>query len=327
MKILNYEESLASFLEGIHDREVTIVSAFASGTEGVIDLLLARGNRLKLLIGTINSFSSPNFFDHCKNIQNDNLSLFVDFGYQNSIHWKLYLIKPETVVIGSANFTNTGLSMMRDTCVVIENKTLLDSYTKELAKIQSLNNVVNFHGAHFEDYLQKYRENHRRMQAGRVRSVRSGNGNEWLSSEENQLIPLFIWDARHTKNTIEEAHRLLKDDSDEESTSMLRNFFTYCGDEAELPYSQGDLVLCMNSKGSYAEFYSFDRILHKGGVNYIYSHKQKRYPRPFRLSNEIKIEIKKRVGSWYKREITELGRSEIQAVVKIANKALQRTSI
>ncbi|MGD7034919.1 phospholipase D family protein [Methylotuvimicrobium buryatense] len=320
MKILNNEENLASFLEDIREREVTIVSAFASGTESVIDLLLDHGNRLELLIGTINSFSSPDLFDHCKNIANDNFSLFVDFGYQSSIHWKLYLIEPETVIIGSANFTVTGLSLMRDTCVVIENKTLLESYIKELAAIKSSNNVVSCDGAHFEDYLQKYRENHRRMQAGRARSVRAGDGNEWLSAEENQLIPVLIWDSRHTKDTIEEAHKLLKEDSDEEPASMLRDFFTYDCDEADLPYSQGDLVLCMNSKGSYADFYSFDRILHEDGINYIYSYKQKRYTRPFRLSNEIKSEIKNRVGDWYEREITELGRAEIQDVIKSANK-------
>ena len=326
MKILNNEENLASFLEEIREQEVTIVAAFASGTESVVDLLLDHGNRLELFVGTINSFSSPAFFDHCKSIKNDNFSLLVDFRYQNSIHWKLYLIQPETVIIGSANFTNTGLSLVRDTCVVIEDKALLESYMKELTAIKSSNNVVSCDGVHFDSHLQKYRENHRRMQAGRARSVREGDGNEWLSAEENQLLPVFIWDSRHTKDTIEEAQKLLQQDSDEEPASMLRDFFTYNGGEADLPYSQGDLVLCMNSKGSYADFYSFDRILNDDQINYIYSYKKKRYTRPFRLSNEIKSEIKNRVGDWYEREITELGRAEIQDVIKSANKALQRTS-
>ncbi len=326
MKILNSQENLASFLEGIREREITIVSAFASGTENVVDLLLDHGNRLELLVGTINSFSSPGFFDHCKKIEDDNFSLLVDFGYQYSVHWKLYLIKPATVIIGSANFTNTGLSLIRDTCVMIEDKTLLNSYIEELTTIKSSSNVVGCDEKRFESDLRKYRENHRRMQAGRARSVQTSNGNEWLAVEENQLIPIFIWDSRHTKATIEEAHELLKEDSDEERASILRDFFTYACDEADLPYSQGDIVLCMNSKGSDANFYSFDRILHENGLNYIYSYKQKRYACPFRLSNQIKSEIKNRVGDWYEREITELGRSEIHDLMKSANKALQRTS-
>lgn len=325
MKILNNNMNLATFLESICKREVIIVSAFASGTENVVDLLIKQGNRLELLVGTINAFSSPDFFEHCKNIKNDKFSMSVDFGYQNSIHWKLYLIKPATVIIGSANFTNTGLSLTRDTCVVIENKTLLENYIKELATIKSSSNVVSCDEKRFQNDLQKYRENHRRMQIGRARTVQASNGDEWLTEEENQLIPVFIWDSRHAKSTIDKAHGLLSEETDEMPASILRDFFTYECNEADLPYSQGDLVLCMNSNGSYPDFYSFDRIIHKEGLNYIYSYKRKRYARPFRLSDEIKSEIKNRVESWYEREATELGRSEIQDLMKSANNVLQRT--
>ncbi|MEJ2046243.1 MAG: phospholipase D family protein [Reinekea sp.] len=322
MKILNNEENLASFLKQVRNQDVTIMSAFARGTESIIDLLLDHENKLELLIGTINSFSSPYFFDHCKNIEDDNFSLHVDFGYHKSIHWKLYLIGPETVIIGSANFTDTGLKLSRDTCVVIEDKALFESYIKEFAVIKSSKNVVSCDGVNFEIHLQKYRENHRRMQTGRAKSIQAGDGNEWLSAEENQLIPIFIWDSKHTNDTIEDAHKLLKQDSDEEPASMLRCHFTYDSDEADLPYSQGDLVLCMNRKGAHADFYSFDRILHKDGLNYIYSYKQKRYTRPFRLSSEIKGEIKNRVGDWYEKEITELGREKIQDIIKIVRRSI-----
>ena len=326
MKILNNEENLASFLKSIREREVTIVSAFASGTEGVVDLLLDHGNKLEIMVGTINAFSSPDFFDHCKKIENDSFSLLVDFGYHNSIHWKLYLIKPETVIIGSANFTCTGLGLTRDTCVVIEDRTILESYIKELTAIKSSSNVVSCDEAHFDDELQKYRVNHRRMQAARAQSVRASDGNEWLAAEENQLIPIFIWDSMHTKVTIDEAHGLLSEETDEKPDSILRDFFTYECQETDIPYRQGDIVLCMNSKGSYSDFYSFDRIIHKEGLNYIYSYKRKRYERPFRLNDEIKSEIKNRVENWYERNITELGRSEIQDLMESVNNALQRTS-
>lgn len=326
MEILNNKDPLASFLKSVSNKEVIIVSAFASGTEDVVDLLLYQGNRLELLVGTINSFSSPDFLDHCKNIEHDKFSLFVDFGYQNSTHWKLYLIKPATVIIGSANFTNTGLSLTRDTCVLIKNKLLLESYIQELAKLKSSKNVLDCNDVNFDDVLKKYRENHRRMQSGRVRAGQAGNATEWLSAEENQLIPIFIWYSKHDKVTKEEANKLFKEDSDEEPSSILRDFFTYDCDEADLPYSQGDMVLCMNSNGAYADFYSFDRILHKDGLNYIYSYKKKRYMRPFKLSKEIKSEIKHRVGYWYEQGITELGRAAIEGIIKEANKASLRTS-
>lgn len=316
MKILNKEENLASFLKGVREQEITIVSAFASGTEGVVDMLLDHGNKLEIIVGTINAFSSPGFFDHCKKNKNDSFSLFVDFGYQNSIHWKLYLIKPETVIIGSANFTCTGLGLTRDTCVVIEDRALLESYINALNSIKSSSDVVGCDEGHFDDELQKYRANHRRMQVGRVQSVRASDGNEWLAAEENQLIPIFIWDSKHTKATIDEAHELLSEELDEKPNSILRDFFTYECQETDLPYRQGDLVLCMDRKGSYSDFYSFDRIIQKEGLNYIYSYKRKRYERPFRLSDGIKSEIKNRVENWYERDIKELVRSEIQDLMK-----------
>lgn len=326
MKILNNEENLVSFLKSVREQEITVVSAFASGTESVVDLLLEHGNKLELLVGTINAFSSPDFFDHCKNVDNDSFSLLVDFGYQNSIHWKLYLIKPETVIIGSANFTSTGLSLARDTCVLIESRDLLESYIEDLDEIKSSSNVVSRAEAHFDVELQKYRVNHRRIQAGRTRSVQATDGNEWLSAEENQLIPIFIWDSRHTKTTIDEAHELLSNEIDEKPSAILRDFFTYECPEADLPYRQGDLVLCMNNKGSYSDFYSFDRVIHEKGLNYIYSYKRKRYERPFPLNDEIERQIRNRVEDWYEREITELGRSEIQDLIKSVNNVLQRTS-
>lgn len=274
MKILNNEKNLATFLESVREQKIVIASAFASGTEKVIDTILDNGNSLELVIGTINAFSSPDLFEYCKNIKNDKLSMFVDFGYQNSIHWKLYLITPATVIIGSANFTNAGLSLTRDTCVMIEDKTLLKEYMKAIATIKSSCNMVGCNEKRFQNELKKYREIHRRMQAGRIRSVQAGDGDRWLAQEENQLIPVFIWDSRHTKATIEEAHKLLKEDSEDQPDSVLRDFFTYPYDEENFPYDQGDLVLCVNSNGSYADFYSFDRILHKDGISYIYSYRK-----------------------------------------------------
>lgn len=325
IKILNNEDNLASLLKGVRDTKVTIVSAFASGTEKVVDMLLDNKNTLKLLIGTINSFSSPNFFNHCKNksIKDNQFSFFVDFGYQKSIHWKLYLIEPDIVIIGSANFTCTGLSLIRDTCVVIQDKKLLEGYIKELSAIKSLENVINSKNKkeQFEKALEKYKENHRRMQAGRLKSIKTVNADEWISDEESQLLPIFIWDSKHTKETIEEAHNLLKEELDEDPPSVLRDFFTCeCDNKEDLPYKQGDIVLCMGSRGGYADFYSFDRIIHKDGCCYIYSYKQKHYTRPFILTKEIKDNIKE----WLRdrclededEEITEIDREAIRKIIE-----------
>lgn len=316
MKILKKNDNLAFVLKSLRNQKITIISAFASGTEDVVDSLLQNNNNLELIIGTINSFSSPNFFDHCISRYGKKLSLIVDFNYQNSIHWKLYLIEPSTVIIGSANFTKTGLNLFRDTCVVIEDKLLLNSYKEQVESIKASDNVIGYRQKQFSHHLQKYRSIHRRMQAGLARTTQVSNGLEWLEEETNQLIPLFIWDSIHSKDTIKKAHELLDENDPEESKSEIRDFFTYSTNEGELPYEQGDVVLCLKNTGAYIDFYSFDRIIYKDGMNYIYSFKRKRYLRPFRLDSEIKNEIKKRVGGWYDSELTELDRSKIISLYK-----------
>lgn len=315
MKILTSEENLNEFLEGLQNKDVVIISAFASGTEEVVDTLLNQGNKLELLIGTINSFSSPDFFEHCKKIADDRFSMSIDFRYQNSIHWKLYLVKPDTVIIGSANFTTKGLSLERDTCVALNDKNLLEKYLTKFDEIKSLKDVLSRDDERFEVWMQAYREVHRRMQFSRVRTVHSGTVSEWLADEENQLIQLFIWEAKHTKSTTKEAHRILRREVDKSPASILREFFTWNEEEGGIPYKQGDLVLCIDSNGSYPNFYSFDRIILKNGTNYIYSYKQKRYARPFRLEKELKRAIKNRAKYWFERNITEIHRNEIEALV------------
>lgn len=315
MKILNNEKNLACFLKSFHERKITIVSAFASGTEDVINLLLEHRNQLNILVGTIGSFSSPHFLEYCKNKKDENISLFVDFRYEESLHWKLYLIEPETVIIGSANFTNIGLTLKRDTCILVEDKSLLENYKKELEIIKSSSDVINCNDVHFDAYLQVYKKKHRRMQFGRARTVQAISGAQWLAEEENQLIPIFIWDSKHSVETMEEADRLLRDDSPEGVGDVVRDFFTYDSNGADFPYSQGDLVLCVNNKGSYPDFYTFDKIISKDGRDYIYSYKRNRYPRPFILNHDIKRKIKDKIGYWYEQEMTELNRVEVQSVI------------
>jgi hypothetical protein len=319
MVILGKDNCLASYLKSLRGKKISIVTAFANGTEDVIDILLKNQNAIELVVGTINSFSSPKFIDHCLDIDHEAFRLFVDFGYHNSTHWKLYLVDPDKVIIGSANLTNTGLSLLRDTCVVIEDHELHANYKKEISKLKKFGSVIDSKDSKkFGDYFDKYRSNHRRMQSGLARATHYDNVLEWLGDEANQLIPLFIWGSRYTKETVEIAHDLIDKDDDRVSRSDIRDFFTYECVQGELPYEQGDVVLCANSKGSYVDFYSFDRIISDGDINYIYSYKRKRYPRPFKL-NDIKSEIKERVPKWYEYELTELGRDEIFAMITNAN--------
>src|SRR3546814_16226942 len=101
MQILSSENSLRSYLLKQHGTKLQIVSAFAYETAGVVEQLKSQSNAVELIVGTINAFTDPNFIEDAARTLPKGLR--VDFRVKRSLHWKLYLIAPKTVIRGSAN--------------------------------------------------------------------------------------------------------------------------------------------------------------------------------------------------------------------------------
>ncbi|MFA0648524.1 phospholipase D-like domain-containing protein, partial [Vibrio cyclitrophicus] len=68
----------------------------------------------------------------------------------NSTHWKLYLIEPNVVIIGSANFTALGVSLKRDTLVFLESEDLYNEYLTKVENLKSSPLVLNCQEKNFE---------------------------------------------------------------------------------------------------------------------------------------------------------------------------------
>lgn len=311
MEILKNENNLTSYLDKLQDKKITIISAFASKTETLIDSLLANKNSVELIIGTINAFSSPDFIEHCNNIKSSALKFFVDFGYQSSTHWKLYLVAPNTVIIGSANLTSTGTSLCRDTCLVITSQDLYKAYKKEVTQLKKSIFITSSSDEKFSHLFELYKTNHKNMQRALGRGMQYADGREWLKDDTNQSIPVFIWDTRHTEETTKFARTLLHDDTPTTEQPEIRDFFCYEA-EGKCPYSEGDIVLCTSNKGSHLDFYRFDRIIKNENIYYLYCFKQTRYHRPFPVKDR-KQYIKPYLPQWFDRGITELNRDAISS--------------
>lgn len=86
MERLDTENDLENFLLGQCERSITIVSAFASGTVGLLESIAAK-NDVEVIVGTINAFTSPKFIDEARKLLRRRL--WVDFRGNSSIHWKL----------------------------------------------------------------------------------------------------------------------------------------------------------------------------------------------------------------------------------------------
>ncbi|MFR0690513.1 phospholipase D family protein [Enterobacterales bacterium AE_CKDN230030158-1A_HGKHYDSX7] len=316
MKILNAQHSLKQYLEQVSGKLITVVSASASETESLIQTLVEKGNRLDLLVGTINSFTSPDFIDFCVRDAGADVTLHVDFRAQNSVHWKLILIEPDVVILGSANFTEIGLSLTRDTCTVIQDAALYADYLARASEIKGLEGVVPGEDSPaFDEQLEEYRQSHRRVQASLARSAQYLDGESWLGDETNQSIPLFIWYSDHSDDSEEKAEAFLHASSDGVAWDDVREFFTYECAEGVLPYEEGDMVLTARCNGTHIGFYTFDRILYRDGTYYIYSYRKKRYTQPFKLE-DAKERLKDVIPEWYEEMRTSLNRHDINSVVR-----------
>lgn len=311
MQILDNQNDLAGFLGQQRDKNITVVSAFAAGTEALVDRLRAQGNRLDIVVGTINSFTSPDFIEHCTSEAGDDLSFAVDFRNQKSIHWKLYLIEPDLVILGSANFTEIGVSLSRDNAVVLQDAALYAGYQARIAALKASEGVLSSSQSEaFDEALEEYRYSHRRMQAGLARTAQYLDGESWLGEESNQSIPLFTWYSDHSEDSESIAERHLRDSSNGVAWDDVREFFTYECAEGALPYEEGDVVLTARCNGTNIAFYTFDRILYRDGTYYIYSYRKKRYSVPFKLE-DAKESLKEAIPRWYEEGRTEINRADI----------------
>jgi hypothetical protein len=310
MQILDQNNDLKTFLMSLSNKHIKIITAFASGTEDIISSLLNNKNKVEIIIGTINSFSSPKLIKFCKSQDAKNIKTYVDFRYHNSIHWKLYLIEPETIIIGSANFTTTGISLSRDTCIVIRDKSTYDSYQKEMVRLTKNPKVINSNKELFSQYLDQYINNHSAMQRSLARTKQYNNPLDWLNDDSNQKIPILIWSRFHSEEEKETAQKILEESEPELTRNNIKDFFTSDRDKDDFSYEEGDVVITARNNGNHIKFQFFDRIIYKDGKHYIYELEKKR-KHPFELKN-IKEKLKLKIPNWYDEDVAEIDRDDIR---------------
>jgi len=311
MQILDAETNLRDYLLQLRAKNIKIISAFAGGTENLLTKMIAGGNSVELVVGTINAFTSPDFISFCAELKNTSLVAHVDFRGHLSTHWKLYLINPDITIIGSANFTDLGVSLQRDTCIVISSNSLYREYIKKFRSLKDHPAVLRANSSPgFKTAFATYRLAHERTQAGLTRARQSPTLEAWLGDESNQAIALFIWTAPHPEKDKIQAQQLLDQDS-----PALRDYFTYQVPKSKLPYSEGDVVLCCGARGGQMDFYVFDKIIYKGGKHFIYSYRRRGLIPPFNLA-PIKAKIKDHVARELQDLPTSLSRTALATLAK-----------
>ncbi|MEO7065588.1 MAG: phospholipase D family protein [Rhodanobacter sp.] len=311
MDILSNESSLRSLLEKQRSKRIQIVSAFAYSTASFVEKLKARGNTIEIVVGTINAFTDPDFIEAVATILPK--GLWVDFRGYKSIHWKLYLIAPKTVIIGSANFTDTGLDMSRDTCVAVRNQQLYNSYCQRIEALKAADpkKVLTRQSRHFLKMLREYTTLHARSQTAKQGAEASSSTTpnsvptlaEWLDAG-NSFLPMFVWNrpTTHTekscaKSMVQDQAKVLSSKSPltkKGSVGSFRHLFVSDPHESKPKLKPGTVLLTARATGAFPTFVDLD-IVQRDPVSkydYLISLPKRSTPQLFQLTAGLRKGLK-----------------------------------
>jgi hypothetical protein len=341
IQILDQTTSLEATLLSIKNSRVDIAVAFASKVEHLIDTLLKNGNTVSLIIGTINHFTDPAFILHCQKlsrIKSTKLNIFVDFRGDNSIHWKLYLIGPSTIIIGSSNLTSIGVSMKRDTAIIVQDAALHQSYLTRMIylKRDHPNDILHSQHAQFEQRFKEYQLAHRKtfgqMLASNTSSISSAELKripvisfiDWIDQEKSHILPLFIW----SREVSEEEKRIFEQKVVPLISENNENFSEFCvigiyeESSKRQDYQNGEIVLMMRSSGSNIQFELIDMVIYYQEKWWLCGLNSHTFKEPFELTSSLKKIIRQKRNDWILAGKTYLNSKDLRELA-VALKAVQ----
>ena len=298
---LHTARSLAGYLEAQRGKRITIVTAFASATDTLLEKL-TQHNDVELIVGTINAYSDPRFIEAAAKLPRCRLS--VDFRGSDSVHWKLYLVAPSTVIVGSSNFTATGIGMARDTCVVIESPALYRDYERQVRSLRLADGVLFSEDRRFKPRLAAYKELNARIQAAQqgARAAQQATPTvaDWLANGDTTLR-FFIWTEEVAKVDQAAAARVVSEQAAAAGTAPssrgrrpYRELLALDMEGRRPPFAPGDIVLCASARGGWIKFVSVDLVWRNRvrKKHYFIELRKSRYPELFQLTPDVKQAIK-----------------------------------
>lgn len=308
MKILNSENNMKNILLNLHNENVVIVTAFFSGTIEVVEQMLRNGCDVQFYTGTLNSFNNPDEIDRLVMITKTakgKLSVNIDFNMEKSTHWKLYLVGAKSVYVGSANFTNTGLDLIRDTLVHYSGKAIVDEYLDSIGKHDYLNSGDKL----FKFKLKQYRS----IYSKRAKTLQNPDD---MNSEINYRLPILIWEREMTKSEISRSKKGLKnsvDKGDVRTKKKIDNVEVFRLDEYGV-YSEGQIVLCIKYDGTEMRFVKFDKISIFGKSIFAYELTSK-FEKPFDITDLFIERITPRLNEWLENDVRSIELNTIKLMI------------
>lgn len=287
----NKKKDLSQQLLSYKNKEIVIVSAFVSGIKDHLIKLIKANKFVRLYTGVLMGFNNPKELLELSEIAKDSkykkkFCFGVNFDESTSLHWKVYLISPDEVLIGSSNYTNVGIHQDRDIVLGIHDEEVFGKLYSHTLKTEEYTKATD---TLFEQKLREYELNYEKKHL------------KDSKNEINKRFPLFVWDKEiDNKEKKEILNKLnvqgqtlsksIDGSSGEIKNKDIRDYFSY--DKGAHDFREGDWVIATKSNGAYLDFYQFDRIFSDKETTYAISLKKKRYNRPVVLDENMKRKIR-----------------------------------
>lgn len=225
-------------------RECNLVIASAFGRSySEIDFLrsIAEKNRkLTFLVGTQNCFTSPEFIEAGAKLAKElkNFDFIVDFRVPDSLHHKVVLATPSTVIIGSSNFTRKGLNGQTDLMGMLDDEEMFAGVKADLTRIKRLTGVLAAGSPGFNAALRRYKaaalavsavEHDKRVAGASTNPFKKDSAvsptlTEWLSSDDAEPLRAFAYERDLDKQEREAATKV----REKGQGVSMRGLTTYC---------------------------------------------------------------------------------------------------
>ncbi|RAP57897.1 phospholipase D family protein [Oleiagrimonas sp. MCCC 1A03011] len=289
MKVIDADSTLKDQIKDISNAHIRIVTAYVTDVLETLQELVSRNCRVEIIVGTIDCFNHPKHLAQIGVLPG--IDLHVDFRRQNSVHWKLYLLEPFDVIIGSPNFTGRGLKTSRDIAVSFSDQTMFVEFKQRINVLLKAPRVIKFGTAAYQREMAQYEADFEIEQRHRRSAIADGSTpsvSDWLADERNQELKLYVWEDHHQEPEKQRAREMAVKGRKaaampESEKSPIREFFTTS--QKRTPLKAGDIVLCCRTSGAYMDFFRLDLIERGGdGLLYMIDMKSSKPARLFNLS-------------------------------------------
>lgn len=204
--------------------------------------------------------------------------------------------------------------MTRDTAVRLRNQQLYQDYMALVAQLQQEAGVLRSSDPGFDAKVKAYKKiNRRHIVRLPIDPTDTPDFVDWLDQDENQGLPVFIWDRPFTPAD----YKTFEEDIKPQITAGTDLEVTLVGTHDDGPcnepgYESNMVLLTVRNTGSVVRLQSIDWVVDAQKRCWLCRMKNSRTVKPFKMTPGLEAAIKEMAPIWYDERKTYLDTNDLR---------------